>query len=147
MEKNDWLTDFLAKVKEYLLKHPIGLALAIKTAVIEIQSRKNGKRIRKQIPYIKNGDQLHAVCKKEEEWWKNLRAGAPVDIIIKGKRMQGWGEVVEEEHKVARIITDFIHTFESRMGIFPSKIPHQANDFPTSDDYLTDLVLINVKFS
>ena len=44
---------------------------------------------------------------RDLKWWKNLRGGANVRILLAGQSWEGRGQVIEEEKAVAKSLFDY----------------------------------------
>lgn len=145
MSNEKTLRTIFDKLKGFLLENPIGLALTAKKASIELNSRLNGKRIRRTIQYFKNGRNIQVFCEKGKNWWKNLRNGAPVDVIIKGERFHGWAEVIEEKQKISQYWSDLAHSISTRISKLSTTGQQDNGSFGVDEKQLNNLVLITVQ--
>jgi hypothetical protein len=75
-----------------LLRSPLHRAMSRNTMLLAITGRKTGHVYHVPISYSRDGD--HLVCYTDAAWWKNLRGGATVTAVIRGRRRHGTAEVV-----------------------------------------------------
>ena len=59
--------------------------------------RKSGRGYTLPVGYIRDGDALLVVSQHSElkQWWRNLRHGAPVTLLLGGQRVIARAEVIE----------------------------------------------------
>jgi deazaflavin-dependent oxidoreductase (nitroreductase family) len=99
--------DFTASV----LKGPLHGLMDADTMLVTMTGRKTGKQITTPVNYVREGNTLWVTSKRERTWWRNLRGGAPVTLVLKGSTIQAQGEAIEDDTQVA---SGFIHYFELR---------------------------------
>jgi deazaflavin-dependent oxidoreductase (nitroreductase family) len=64
--------------------------------LITVTGRKTGRAISTPVNYVEDGETLLITSKNDRTWWKNLRGGAPVTMLIKGKTYQAEATVSED---------------------------------------------------
>ena len=52
--------------------------------LITFTGRKSGKQFTTPVRYIQDGDTVKCFTAAENQWWRNLRSGARVSLLIKG---------------------------------------------------------------
>ncbi len=87
-----------------LLASPLHPLLSRRLAVISVIGRRSGVRHTFPVGYrISDPGRkvLVRVGKPESKvWWRNLKAPAPVDILIRGERRSGTGRAIEDDGEV-----------------------------------------------
>ena len=53
--------------------------------LITFTGRKSGKQFTTPVRYIQTGDTVRCFTASENQWWRNLRSGARVSLLIKGQ--------------------------------------------------------------
>jgi len=104
------ITNLITKT---ILQSSFHIFIGKKTALIEFTSRQSGRFVRQPIHYFREDKIIHAFCEKGKDWWKNIRGGAPVKLVLDGKKYQGWANVIEEK---TRIIKEWRAFFKSLSG-------------------------------
>ena len=99
------ISDYLARM---ILQSPFYMLMGEKTALIEFTSRQSGRVACQPIHYIRKGNIIQALCERGKEWWKNIKDGAPVKLVLGGKKYQGWAEVIEETDKMIKEWRNFV---------------------------------------
>lgn len=68
--------------------------------LLTFTGRKSGKEYVVAIRYLRDGE--HVVCFTDSKWWLNLRGGAPVEMLLAGRKLRGIATPVEDRATVAR---------------------------------------------
>jgi hypothetical protein len=91
-----------------LLTSPLHSLLSAGMVVLEIMGRKSGRLFRLPVSYTDMGDGLLITSLSERVWWRNLRGGAQVGVILRGQRLAGRAEAIEEPSQVASLIATLL---------------------------------------
>ena len=105
------ISDLLTKM---ILQSPFHMFIDKKTALIEFTSRRSGRFARQSIHYLRKDNIIQAFCEKGKDWWKNIKSGAPVTLVLNGKKYQGWAEGIEEKDKIIREWEAFVRSLSGR---------------------------------
>ena len=105
------ISDLLTKM---ILQSPFHMFIGKRTALIEFTSRQSGRFACQPIQYLRRDNIIQALCEKGKDWWKNIKDGAPVKLVLNGKKYQGWVEVIEEKDKIIREWEAFIRPLTGR---------------------------------
>ncbi|HTP07807.1 MAG TPA: nitroreductase family deazaflavin-dependent oxidoreductase [Anaerolineae bacterium] len=89
----------------WLLRSPLSVFTG-GLLLITVTGRKSGRAISTPVNYARDGDTLLITSKVDRTWWKNLRGGSQVSVVIKGKTYQADATVIEDqaavEHELLR---------------------------------------------
>ncbi len=91
-------------VMAWLLKSPFHSLVSKGMMLITVKGRKSGKSISTPTGYLRDGNTLWVISRRESKWWRNLRGGANVKVLLAGKSLEGRGSVIEDEQAVAKRI-------------------------------------------
>lgn len=105
------ISDLLTKI---ILQSPFYMFMGKKTALIEFTSRQSGRFACQPIHYLQRDKIIQALCEKGKDWWKNIKGGAPVKLVLNGKKYQGWAEVIEEKDKIVKEWEIFVRSLTGR---------------------------------
>jgi len=72
-------------VMRFLLRSPLHGLLSNSLMLITFTGRKSGKKFTTPVRYIKTGDTVRCFTAAENQWWRNLRSGARVSLLVKGQ--------------------------------------------------------------
>jgi len=99
----------------WLLKSPLHGFVSRNMMLTTVLGRKSGKQISTPTNYLRDGNTLWVISRRDRKWWRNLRGGAKVWVLLAGKSVEGRGQVIEEEKYVAQSLFDYY-----------KKVPHAA---------------------
>jgi hypothetical protein len=89
------------------IKSPLGGLFGKGLAVITLKGRKTGRDLSVPINLIEDKDFYTIISLRERTWWRNLRGGAPAQILIKRKNLTLQGSVSESPDEVKQGLTQF----------------------------------------
>ena len=75
--------------------------------LVTVTGRKSGKPISTPTNYLREENTLWVISWRERTWWRNLRGGAQVRVLLARKSVEGQGQVIEEERAVAQSLFDY----------------------------------------
>jgi deazaflavin-dependent oxidoreductase (nitroreductase family) len=90
----------------WMLKSPLHVFMG-GIALITVTGRKSGRAISTPVNYARAGDTLLITSKADRTWWKNLRGGAPVTLLIDGKTYRAQATVIEDHPQVGQALLRF----------------------------------------
>ena len=88
----------------WLLRSPLHGLADKQTMVITVTGRKSGKRYTLPVSYVRNGETLLVISQKDRTWWKNLRNGVQVTVLLQGHTLQARGETFTDTDLAANIL-------------------------------------------
>ena len=91
----------------WLLKSHLYGFISKNMMLITVTGRKSGKQISTPTNFLRDGNTLWVISWRDRKWWKNLRGGAKVQVLLAGKSVEGRGQVIEEEKAVAQSLFDY----------------------------------------
>ena len=105
---------FFNPMMRALLRSPFHRLLSGQILLLTYTGRKSGRRYTLPVGYVRDGDALLIVSQHSElkRWWRNLRGGAPVAVLIGGQRVRARADVIEGAAAVAAEVQRLI----SRLG-------------------------------
>jgi hypothetical protein len=90
-----------------LLRSPLHRAMSHNTVLLEFTGHKSGRSLSTPVSYVMNGDEVQ--CFTSFPWWRNLRQGNEITLILQGKRRKGIPSVtVNEPAAIARALKPFL---------------------------------------
>jgi F420H(2)-dependent quinone reductase len=91
----------------WLLKSPVHGVISQGVLLMSVAGRKSGRMISTPTNYLRDGNTLWVISWRDRKWWRNLRGGASVRVLLAGKDVEGSGQVIEEEKAVAQCLFDY----------------------------------------
>jgi hypothetical protein len=67
--------------------------------VLQFTGRKSGRTYTFPVGYMQKGQTLY--CYSPFSWWRNLRGGAPVTVVLRGRSQTGIADVCTDTEQIA----------------------------------------------
>ena len=96
--------DFMA----WVLRSPFHGMLSDGMMLITITGRKTGRKYTTPVGYYREGDYLWVITSHDRTWWKNLRGGAEIGLLLKRKPVTAHAEVELDEKTVEARMYDYV---------------------------------------
>jgi len=86
-----------------LLRSPFHGLLSGQILLLTYTGRKSGRRYTLPVGFIRDADALLVVSQHSElkHWWRNLRDGAPVTLLLGGQQVSARADLIENPEAVA----------------------------------------------
>ena len=92
---------------KFLLLTPLYVFMG-DTMLITVTGCKTGKKYTTPVGFYRDGDTLWILSSRDRTWWRNVCAGAGVEMRIRGKDVKGFAEAVLDEGRVAAQLIEYI---------------------------------------
>jgi deazaflavin-dependent oxidoreductase (nitroreductase family) len=94
---------FFNPVIRALLRSPFHGLLSGQILLLTYAGRRSGRRYTLPVGYVRDGDALLIVSQHSElkRWWRNLRDGAPVTVLLRRQRVSARADVMQDPEAVA----------------------------------------------
>ncbi len=69
--------------------------------LITYTGRKSGLTKTVPVNYLLEEKTIHVISVRNRNWWRNLKGGATVEVLLKGKMRNAWAVLLEDRKKVA----------------------------------------------
>jgi len=76
-----------------ILRSPLHGMASGSTMLVTVTGRKSGNTYTTPVNYVRDGDTISVFSLRGRTWWRNLRGGALVAVIVRGRELRGFGEV------------------------------------------------------
>ena len=123
-----WYDAFTA----WLLRSPFHGALSKGTLLITVTGKKSGKRYSTPVNYLRDGNILWVTSRRERTWWRNLKGGAPVRVLLAGRDLTASGEAIVAEKDVAESLDAYFQKAPQYAKYF--KVGLDPNGQPAASD-------------
>jgi len=87
-----------------ILNSPLHALMSEHSLAVHYMGRESGRQASFPAYYYQSGDSYYILVEKNEDWWRSLKGGAIVKVIIKGSEHRGWAEAVQDESKLKVIL-------------------------------------------
>ena len=104
-QRNGGAPPWVNRIVRSVLRSPLHRLLSGNTLLLTITGRKTGKHYTIPISYIQDGNLL--TCYTASMWWKNMRGGAPVTVVLRGQKRSGHAEAIADDpQRIAEALTN-----------------------------------------
>lgn len=83
-----------------ILRSPLHPLMSEHSLVIRYMGRESGKEHSFPAYYQQSGSTVQVLVEKAEDWWRSLKNGANVKVVIKGAEFSGWAEAIQDHQLV-----------------------------------------------
>jgi len=94
------------RVIPHILRSPLHRLLSGKLMLITFVGRKTGRVYTIPVTYLQTGATI--LVFSDQRWWRNLRSGTPVTLLLRGRAVRGLAVPVEDGETVAREVARFL---------------------------------------
>ena len=91
-----------------LLRSPLHGLFDKNMMLISYNGRKSDKAYTLPVNYVRQNSEVLVMSRRDRTWWRNLRGGAPVKILMQGQWLSGTAVAIEENEAVAEVLTQFL---------------------------------------
>ena len=78
------------------------------TLLINFKGRKTGKEYSTPVGYFREDGDLWVLSSRDRTWWRNLRGGAEVTLLMHGKTICAFAEAVMDEKEVEQRLINYV---------------------------------------
>ena len=118
--------DFVA----FMLRTPLHVFLG-KTMLITVTGCKTGKTYSTPVGFYRDGDWLWVMTSRDRTWWRNVKNGAKVSLLLRGKKVPAYAEAEINEAAVEEHMLDYIRKIPLAAKPLGIRI---ENKIPNADD-------------
>jgi len=97
--------DFMA----WVLRSPFHGMLSNGMMLITVTGRKTGRKYTTPVGYYREGDYLLVITSRDRTWWKNLRGGAQVGLLLKRKSVTAFADPELDEKAVEARMFEYLN--------------------------------------
>lgn len=128
--------DFMA----WVLRSPIHGILSSGMMLLTVTGRRTGKKYTTPVGYYEEDGFLWVITSRDRTWWKNLRGGAEVDLLLRRRLAKGFADLELDEKSVEARMGEYLHNVPQAakpMGIrVENKTPNVEDIAKTAKDRL-----------
>lgn len=125
-----------------MLRGPLHGLLDNDVMLVTMKGRKSGNPIITPVNYVREGDTLWVTSTRERTWWRNLRAGAPATLLLKGKEVSARGETIEDDVQVTNSFTHYLQLRPGNAKMLGVKLGTDGKPCAGMDDLVKSRLLV-----
>jgi deazaflavin-dependent oxidoreductase (nitroreductase family) len=95
-------------VMAWLLRSPLHGMLSDGMMLITVTGCKTGRKYTTPVGYYREDGYLWVVTSRDRTWWKNLRGGAEVSLLLKRRPVSGIAELELDAEAVEARMVDYV---------------------------------------
>jgi deazaflavin-dependent oxidoreductase (nitroreductase family) len=92
-----------------ILRSPFHAWMSAAVLLITYRGRKSGREYTLPVQYVQDGDHIYIFpgYAEKKTWWRNLKGGADVQVLLKGQTRRGRGILLERDADAEEILEAF----------------------------------------
>jgi len=114
----------------FFLRTPLHVFLG-NTMLITVTGCKTGRKYSTPVGFYQEGDDLWVISSRDRTWWRNIKNGANVSLLLKGKTISAFAEAEMNEKAVEKRLLEYIRRIP--MAAKSLRI-RTENKIPNADD-------------
>ena len=123
---------YVNELVKAILRSPLHGLLSKRRMLLTFTGRKSGKRYTIPLSYVQEEDTILCVT-GHTSWWRNLRGGAPVSVMLKGQALPGMAQAIVDDPAV------IMQSLQKLLQAIPSDAKYHAvkldlNGQPNAED-------------
>ncbi len=115
-----------------LMRSPLHPMLDSSILLITVTGKSSGKKYTLPVNYVRQGDKLILTSLRSRTWWRNLRGGAEVQVVLKGKETRTRATVIETDQEAAAALAEYLRLVPQYARYF--HVGLDANKEPLPED-------------
>ena len=115
---------------KFCLRTPLRVLVG-DTMLITVTGLKTGKKYSLPVGFYRDGDFLWVVSNRDRTWWRNLRNGAKVSLLLNGKTVSAFAEADLNEAAVEKRMVDYLCHVPMAARSFAIRMENQT---PNAED-------------
>jgi deazaflavin-dependent oxidoreductase (nitroreductase family) len=92
---------------KFFLRTPLHVFLG-NTMLITVTGCKTGRKYATPVGFYREGDALWVLSSRDRTWWRNVKNGANVSVLLNGKTVNAFAEAEMNEKAVETHLLDYI---------------------------------------
>ena len=91
----------------FFLRTPFRVFLG-NTMLITVTGCKTGRKYSTPVGFYREGDILWVISNRDRTWWRNVKNGANVSLLLNGKTVKAFAEAEMDEEAVEKRLLDYV---------------------------------------
>jgi hypothetical protein len=115
---------------KFFLRTPLRVLLG-DTMLVTVTGSRTGKKYSLPVGFYREGDVLWVISDRERTWWRNVRNGANVSLLLKGKTVNAFAKAELNETVVENRLFDYLRHIPMAAKSFAIRM---ENQIPNAED-------------
>jgi deazaflavin-dependent oxidoreductase (nitroreductase family) len=115
---------------KFFLRTPLHVFLG-NTMLITVTGCKTGRQYSTPVGFYREGNSLWVISNRDRTWWRNVKNGANVSLLLNGKKMNAFAEAELNEKAVEKLLVEYIHHLPVSARSFGVRM---ENKIPSTED-------------
>lgn len=91
----------------FFLRTPLHVLMG-NTMLLTVIGCRSGRRYSTPVGFYRQGDTLWVMTRRDRTWWRNVRHGAEVSLLLQGKTRQAFAQAELDEEAVGAHLRDYL---------------------------------------
>lgn len=113
-----------------LLRTPLHVFMG-NTMLLTVTGCKTGRKYSTPVGFYRDGETLWVLTSRDRTWWRNVRKGAHVSLLLKGKTMPAFAEAELDAEAVEARLRDYVQRIPMAARSMGIRIENKA---PCTED-------------
>jgi deazaflavin-dependent oxidoreductase (nitroreductase family) len=112
----------------WVLRSPLHGMLSKSMMLITVTGCKTGKQYTTPVEYYDQGGYLWVITSRNRTWWRNLKVGAEVSLLLRCKAVSAFGEAVLDESEVEAQLREYVTQMPvsaRALGLLENNVPNE----------------------
>ena len=128
-------------IMKWLIASPLHALVSNNMLLISYTGKNSGRAYTIPVNYLRNGDKLYLTSFKDRVWWRNLRDGSPVSLLLKGKTITAIPEVIEDPTRFSTLMVTYFQLAPKMARYYQVKLDDQGVPSPENLGALTKTMI------
>lgn len=115
---------------KFFLRTPLHVFLG-NTLLITVTGCKSGKKYSTPVNFYRDGDTLWVLSNSDRTWWRNVRNGAKVSLLWRGKTLDAFAQAQMDLNEIEKRLLEYIHRIPMSAKSFGIRV---ENSVPNAED-------------
>jgi deazaflavin-dependent oxidoreductase (nitroreductase family) len=115
---------------KFFLRTPLYVFLG-NTMLITVTGCKTGRKYSTPVGFYRDGEALWVISNRDRTWWRNVKSGAKVSLLLKGKNLDAFAEAEMDQKAIEKCLLEYIHRIPMSAKSFGIRI---ENKVPNAED-------------
>lgn len=112
----------------WVLRSPFHGMLSKSMMLTTVTGCKTGKRYTTPVEYYDQGGYLWVITSRDRKWWRNIRGGAEVGLLLKRKSVTAFAETILDEAEVEAQLREYVQRMPvsaRAIGLLEKNVPNE----------------------